>query len=306
MTLRRVVATTLCACVGLALAASPAFADGKKGKGVIKGTCKFEGAKPPVKAIDFKADPNCHTMHPKAQPVQETIVYNYDDKTKTGDLPYVFVYVKEGISDKYDVPTEPVTIDQKGCMYHPHVFGMIAGQALEIKNSDNTAHNIHAMPKKNTEFNIGQPKPMKTTRKDKETFTREEVVVKFKCDVHPWMSAYVGVLTHPFFGVSKDDPKAERGKYEIKDLPAGDYVLEAWHEKWGKQTQKVTLKDGETKEVNFTFKKESAMGMNDAGDGKIILASEATGGSCCASKKPAAQAVAAADGKKKPEAVPAK
>jgi plastocyanin len=164
------------------------------------------------------------------------------------------------------VPAEAVTLDQNGCIYRPHVFGMIAGQQLNIKSSDETAHNIHALPKKNTEFNISQPKPSTMERKGKDTFTKPESPVKIKCDVHGWMSAWVHVMEHPFFDTTKDhyefpgkdDPanKDKWGTFEIKNLPAGDYEIEAWHETYGKSTQKVSVKDGETKEITFEIKKK--------------------------------------------------
>lgn len=237
----------LAAAVTTALAGGEALADGKKGTAVIKGMCKFTGDKPKLMGVNMSADPNC--KHDKPVPNPELIV------GKDGELPFVFVHIKSGISEKYDAPKEPAHIDQNGCMYDPHVFGMIAGQALKITNSDDTAHNIHAAPKINNEFNFGQPKKgMVTVREGKDTFKQPEVMIHIKCDVHPWMSAYVGVVTHPFFAVSSNE-KDNRGKFEIKELPAGSYELEAWHEKWGTVTQKVEIKDGETKEINFEFTK---------------------------------------------------
>jgi hypothetical protein len=122
---------------------------------------------------------------------------------------------------------------------------MQAGQPLSILNSDATLHNVHALGRKNPEFNLGMPiKGMKLEK----TFFNPEVMVKFKCDVHPWMSAYAGVLTHPFFSVTQ-----ETGVYEIKDLPPGTYVIEAWHEKYGTQTQQVTVDEAGTQTVDFAF-----------------------------------------------------
>src|SRR5205814_8913459 len=165
----------------------------------------------------------------------------------------VFVYVQGGPgSYEEDIPSTPATIDQKGCRYHPHVFGMRVGQPLEIVNSDPTLHNIHALPKGNQEFNTGQPiQGMKTSH----TFTAKEVMVPFKCDVHGWMNAYVGVLDHPYYAVTDKD-----GKFDLKTLPPGTYTIEAWHEKLGPQEQKVTIGEKETKEIAFTCKAPAAEG----------------------------------------------
>jgi hypothetical protein len=158
----------------------------------------------------------------------------------------VFIYVKKGLEGKkFPTPTQKVSIDQQGCTYHPHVFGMMAKQPLEIINSDNTLHNIHALPKSSSPFNLAQPK--QGTRMTK-TFDKSEVMVKIKCDVHGWMAAYVGVLDHPFYAVSDD-----KGGFTIKDLPAGSYEIEAWHEKYGAQTMKVTVGAADVKTADFTF-----------------------------------------------------
>jgi hypothetical protein len=123
---------------------------------------------------------------------------------------------------------------------------MVAGQSLDILNSDPTLHNIHALPEKNDAFNLGMPvQGMKYTKK----FDKPEVMIRIKCDVHGWMGAYCGVLPHPFFAVSAAD-----GSFMIKDLPAGTYTIEAWHEKLGTQTQQITVGDKESKAANFTFK----------------------------------------------------
>ena len=139
-----------------------------------------------------------------------------------------------------------MVIDQKQCRYHPHVFGIRVGQPLDILNSDPTLHNIHAMPYENLEFNLGQPvQGMRTTK----TFTVPEVMVPIRCDVHGWMNAYVGVMDSPYFAVSRAD-----GAFEIATLPPGTYTLEAWHEKLGTSTQKVTLGAKESREITVVFK----------------------------------------------------
>ena len=157
----------------------------------------------------------------------------------------VFVYVKEGISGSYPPPSETIVLDQQGCRYYPHVFGVQVGQTMQVLNSDPALHNIHATPAANAEFNTGQPIQGMTLDR---TFDAPEVMVPFKCDVHGWMNAYVGVLPHPFFATTGPE-----GTFDLSNLPAGDYVVEAWHEMLGAQTQNVTVGDGETTEVSFTF-----------------------------------------------------
>ena len=146
----------------------------------------------------------------------------------------VFVYVKDGLGTRrYAVPTSPVTLDQKGCRYIPHVFGVQVGQTVLLSNSDPLIHNVHALPKNNREFNFGQP--AKTPPVER-VFQQAEIGLPFKCDVHGWMNAYVNVVPHPFFAVTKDD-----GSFEIKGLPEGTYTLELWHERLGTQTVPVTV-----------------------------------------------------------------
>ena len=209
--------------------------------GSIIGTAVLEGDAPEQKAVQMGADPVCGKMH--TSPVQtEFVVANAD-----GTLANVFVYVKDGLGErKFPTPSEAVVLDQNGCTYHPHVFGIMVGQELSVVNSDDTLHNIHAMPEKNPQFNIGQPIKGLTTKK---TFELPEVMVPFKCDVHKWMNSYAGVLDHPYFGVT-----GTTGLFEIGNLPPGDYVVEAWHETLGAQTQNVTVGEKETKEISFSFK----------------------------------------------------
>ena len=253
--LKKSILAGLVAAVVLALVAAPSLADGPKGTAVIKGKAVFDGSPPKPKALPITGDNHCVQAHTKPEADQGTIVYSKDGNT----IPFVFVYVKNGIKDKYDPPAEPVLLDQKDCMYVPHVFGMIAGQQLNIRNSDPTNHNIHSLAKKNPAFNFAQPNAgMVKELKGKETFNKEEIMVKVKCDVHAWMSTYCGVLTHPFFAVTishehDGGDNAKRGSFEIKELPAGDYEVAAWHETFGEVTQKVSVKDGETKEIEFKF-----------------------------------------------------
>jgi len=177
----------------------------------ISGKITFEGTPPKQKKIKTDADAKCAEMYADSPLLSEEVVVNGDA------LKNVFVYVKSGLGDKtYDAPKDPVTINQTGCHYVPHVFGMMAKQPLKIVNSDDTLHNIHAMPTKSTEFNVGEPnKGMAVTR----TFASPEIMVHFKCDVHPWMSAYVGVMSNPFYSVTGDD-----GTFSLKGLrePVGN------------------------------------------------------------------------------------
>jgi plastocyanin len=169
-----------------------------------------------------------------------------------GALANVFVYIKHGVPDsllfffKRKAGTmAPVVLDQHHCRYVPHVFGIQVGQTLRILNSDPAFHNVHASAEKNRAFNLGMSK---VERAKTRTFAQVEVMVPIHCNVHPWMSAYAGVLDHPFYHVSDS-----AGRYELKALPAGEYKIEAWHEVFGAVTQDLTLTENETKTVDFTF-----------------------------------------------------
>jgi plastocyanin len=208
--------------------------------GNLAGRVVFEGVLPANMTVKAASDPFCARANQDGVTFENYVVHD-------GGLENVFVYVKDGLGNyRFDIPGEPVKLDQQGCRYTPHVFGVRAGQPIEISNSDETLHNVHALADINQEFNIGQPSAgMKNTR----SFTAQEVMVTFKCDVHGWMNAYAGVMNHPYFAVT-----ANGGRFEMKKLPAGTYTVEAWHEKLGRQTQSVTLADNESKAITFTFK----------------------------------------------------
>jgi hypothetical protein len=219
-------------------AAAPAAA-APAGGASITGKVSFEGTVPPAEKVKLNADPKCAEMHKDGMERQAIHV-------KEGGLADVLVYVKSPVSGTYPAPAEPVTLDQKGCDYSPHMVVMQAGQGLKIRNSDDTLHNIHPRPTANEEFNFGQAKQgMEKTR----VFDKAEVMIPVGCDVHPWMRAYISVLSNPFFAVTKED-----GTFEIKGLPAGDYEVEAFHGKLKSQTQKVTVKGGEPTPLNFAYK----------------------------------------------------
>jgi hypothetical protein len=205
-------------------------------------TCvaRLEGPVPEMAAVKMNADRKCVSLH--AKPVHfQTVIAN-----RAGMLENVFVYVKEGLGSRtYSAPASPVEIDQKGCMYEPHVMGIQVNQPLLIVNSDPVLHNIHALPKINSQFNVAQPvKGMKTEK----VFTKPEVMVEMKCDVHSWMRAYIGVVNNPFYSVTDS-----AGACELKGLPPGQYVISAWHERYGAQERQVTVAPGESKKIEFTF-----------------------------------------------------
>lgn len=206
----------------------------------LAGKATFEGQVPEPKEISTIMDPACRKLNPGGFKSQEVLV---DDQ---GGLKNVFVYVQEGLQGKsFPAPSEPVMLDQKGCSYTPRVFGIQVGQILKVLNSDPTLHNVRDEPKKSEAFNLGMP----FQNMDVEvSFDHAEIMIPFKCDVHPWMAAYAGVLTHPFYAVTDAD-----GSFSIGNLPPGRYVLAAWHEKYGEQTQSVELLEGKTAEVNFVF-----------------------------------------------------
>lgn len=208
--------------------------------GNIAGRITLEGAASKPAPLRMDSDPNCARQSTGA--TDETVLVGTD-----GALQNVFVYVKDGLGDlRFPVPSTTSVLDQKGCRYIPHVMGVQVGQTVEVLNSDPTLHNVHAIPAANQEFNTGQPLPgMKHTH----TFSTKEVMVPFKCDVHGWMRAYIGVLDHPYFAVTAPD-----GSFTLKGLPPGTYTVEAWHESLGTRTQTVTVGASESKDVAFTFK----------------------------------------------------
>ncbi len=207
--------------------------------GDVTGKVMFDGAAPKPARLRMDADPVCSKAH-KSSVTGEEVVVNSNNTLKN-----VLVYVKDGpLKKKYDAPSEKVVFDQEGCIYHPHVLGIQTGQSLEVRNSDPTLHNVHTLSKENPQFNVAQPKKGMILKK---TFDKAEVF-KVKCEVHTWMGAYIGVFNHPYFSVTGDD-----GSFSMKKLPAGDYTLEAWHEKYGTQTLKVKVSASGSVTADFKF-----------------------------------------------------
>jgi plastocyanin len=207
----------------------------------IAGKVSFAGTAPTMRALSMDATPACARQHTTPVRSEEVVV------GPGGALKNAFVYVKAGLPDKqWPAPAEAAKLDQKGCMYSPHVMGVMVGQEIEISNSDPTNHNIHPLPKINREWNESQAPG---TEAKKKNFPREEIMMPVKCNVHPWMRTYISVVSHPFFAVSGDD-----GSFTIKGLPPGEYTLEAVHEKFGPQEIKVKVGPKETGKAEFSFK----------------------------------------------------
>ena len=207
----------------------------------ITGTVTFAGEAPKLRPLTMAADPACAEKHSK--PVtSEALVLG-----RGNTMGNIMMWVSEGLPSgtTWPVPKTPVTLDQKGCQYVPHVQGIMVGQTYRILNSDGILHNVHALPKVNKTFNKPMPATLEETTT---TFDKPEPMFQIKCDVHPWMTAYIGVFTHPFFSVTGSD-----GKFTISGLDAGSYEISAWHEKLGMQTASITVAANETKTRDFTF-----------------------------------------------------
>jgi len=226
---------------GIALTVAIAFVDA----GTLKGHVKFDGKAPKSKRLKMNADPVCGASHSGP-------VYSESFKMAAdGSMAEAIVYLKN-VSYSGGSPADPVVLDQKGCIYNPHVLGMVAGQELLIKNSDATLHNIHSRPNVNKEFNFAMPKVVK---EKKASFSKSEPEPFYiKCDVHPWMKAWVLVSDHPYFAVTDSN-----GNFSIDGIPAGSYEVVCWQEKFKKMplTATVTVGDGEIiKDFTFTRPKK--------------------------------------------------
>lgn len=217
-----------------------AIADGASiGTGAVSGRATFTGTPPARKKISMGADAACHKPGSDGA-LSDDLIVGAD-----GALRNVWVRVVSGLEGKtFAAPTSPVELDQKGCLFSPHVVMARAGQPVLFRNSDATLHNINALAKVNRGFNLSLPNAGMSVNR---TFAKPEAV-RLKCDVHAWMSAYVVVHDAPFQALSGDD-----GTFAIEGLPAGTYGVEAWHERAGTSRQEVTLGDGERKEIAFAF-----------------------------------------------------
>lgn len=208
--------------------------------GEIQGKVNFEGTPPKRQQLDLeKADPVCVAAHPEP-------VYEEDGAVNAdGTLPNVFLYIKGGLKEKFPPPSQPAVLDQRACIYVPHVLGVMVGQQLRVLSSDATTHNVHFLTKVNKDWNASQaPGGLPLTHR----FTKPEIMISVSCNKHPWMDAYVGVTTNPFYAVTGSD-----GTFSIKGLPSGSYTLVAWTATFGTKEQTIEVKAGEVTQAKFLF-----------------------------------------------------
>jgi plastocyanin len=198
-----------------------------------------------MREIDMSANPACQKAH-TTPALSEEVITNAN-----GALANAFVWIKDGVPPgTWAIPAKAAVVDQQGCIYKPHVSGVVIGQQVEFRNSDETNHNIHPLPRSNQEWNESQPPKGSPKLK---TFDGEEIMIPVKCNVHPWMRAYIGVVRHPFFAVTGED-----GTFSIAGLPPGKYTVEAWHERYGRQTMDVIVAAKDSKTVDFTLSPQAA------------------------------------------------
>ena len=209
--------------------------------GSIHGAIHFTGRKPAPKPIDMSEDPACVEAH-KGKAHDESLLLG-----PHGVVANAFVYVEKGLEGKtFETPTTPVIIDQRGCWFRPRVLGIQVGQPLQVVNSDPVTHNIHPMAAVNREWNHSMgPGDDPITRK----FTKPEIMIPVKCNIHSWMHAYIGVLDHPYFATTGED-----GSFTLPNLPRGTYTVAVWQEKLGTLRQQITVTAGHNSAADFTYK----------------------------------------------------
>jgi len=247
----RVLSILSACCIGIAgcskpktsqsVPAGPVLHLDPKTVGEIKGMIVLQGAPPPPQKILLSGEPECVQLNPGSL-VSPAVVTGAN-----GALANVAVYIKSGLGNyHFDTPQKPAELEQKNCMYQPRVLALMTSQPLDIQNEDPIQHNVHPTPRENPAFNMTQVihgSPIQTT------FANPELAIRFMCNLHPWMRAYVFVFPHPYFDVTTTD-----GTFDLKNVPPGIYTIEAWQEKYGVQDQKVILAPNETKSIRFLFK----------------------------------------------------
>jgi hypothetical protein len=206
----------------------------------VTGVVKVEGVTPTPTRINMSSDPNCAKAHPSPAMTEDVVT-----GTDSG-LEDAVVFIADGLEGRmFQPPAEPAVLEQKGCMYKPHVIALQTNQKLSVVNSDSTTHNIHPMPANNREWNTTQPPGVPI----EETFARQEIAIPVKCNIHPWMQGYIAVFKHPYFAITGKD-----GSFTLKDVPPGTYTITVWHGKLGTKNQKVTVGAGQSEKLEFVFK----------------------------------------------------
>ena len=212
----------------------------KAAAGSIAGRVVFQGDAPVMPVFDMSSNPACGRQHPTPQKAETVVVNN------NGTLRNVFIWIKDGLPPaRWTPPVEAAKLDQKGCVYEPHVLGIMRGQQLEILNGDPVNHNVHTESRTNPPWNESQPPHAKPRFRQ---FDSAEVMFPVACSVHPWMRSYIAVSPHPFFAVTGDD-----GAFTLKGVPPGTYTIEAVHEKYGKKEGRVTLAPNGRVTIDFTY-----------------------------------------------------
>ena len=206
----------------------------------LSGRVTFNGPRPKWTVLPTESDPECAALH-----VDEPLLSDREIVGEDGGIKNFFVYIKEAPEGDYPVPAEQAVLDQIGCRYVPHVLGVQAGQEIRVENSDPTLHNVRAIARTNRPFNNSLPKGAAPRVKK---FDKVELAIRMKCDIHPWMTAFIFAVDHPFFATTD-----ESGAYTIQGLPPGDYTLVAWHEKYGEQATAITITEGEGTAADFVF-----------------------------------------------------
>ena len=207
--------------------------------GTISGAILFNGPVPEQSVLHLGGWSECAAQH-------EGTVYAQDVLVTDGKLQNALVYIKDGLGDRvFAVPEQPVENDQKGCVFLPRIMAVQVDQQIRYLNSDPMAHNVHGLPKNSSQWNFSLG--LKGTSRDI-SVDAEEVGIEVKCDIHGWMRSYLGVFDHPYFALSNKD-----GSFTLQNVPPGEYTIEAWHERFGIQSQKITLPEKGKEKVELTF-----------------------------------------------------
>jgi plastocyanin len=207
--------------------------------GVIAGAVRLDGAPPPRQEVRFGSFAECKAQHPQPTLADDVLVVD-------GRVQNAFVYLQQGLGDRvFAIPAEPVTIDQKGCLYTPRVAGAQVGQLIKFVNSDPAIHNVHGVPKESRAWNfvLARAGLSREIRID-----HPEVMVSIRCDLHPWMQGWIGVVDHPYYAVTGAD-----GAFRLAQVPPGTYTVAAWHERLGTRSQQVTIAERAQADVTLAF-----------------------------------------------------